>query len=173
VAPWSDMVEVYWGGPCQFFVTPVGADEVGVAMLCGDPLHRIDQFLPHYPELARRLRGASQTSRDRGGSTTTFRLRKLFRGRIALVGDASGSVDALGGDGLSLCFQQAVALADAIAHCDLGAYQSGHRRLWRGPAVFANLMLLMGRLPRVRRVVWKQLESRPTLFSRALALHSG
>ncbi|MBV8200576.1 MAG: NAD(P)/FAD-dependent oxidoreductase [Acidobacteria bacterium] len=31
--PWSDMVEVHWGPRCEAYVTPVGPEEVGVAML--------------------------------------------------------------------------------------------------------------------------------------------
>ena len=33
VEPWSDLVEVYWADGCEAYVTPVGAREVGVAML--------------------------------------------------------------------------------------------------------------------------------------------
>ena len=38
-------------------------------------------------------------------------LPAVARGRVALVGDASGTVDAVTGHGLSLSFQQAIHLA--------------------------------------------------------------
>jgi flavin-dependent dehydrogenase len=48
---------------------------------------------------------------------------------VALVGDASGSVDAITGEGLCLLFQQAVALAAALEAGDLALYQAEHRRI--------------------------------------------
>jgi flavin-dependent dehydrogenase len=34
--PWSDLVEVHWGPGCEAYVTPVGPNEVGVALLWED-----------------------------------------------------------------------------------------------------------------------------------------
>ena len=58
--------------------------------------------------------------------TFTTRLSHVCRGSIALVGDASGSVDAITGDGLHLAFLQALALADAFEANDLAAYEAKH-----------------------------------------------
>ena len=43
---------------------------------------------------------------------------------MALVGDASGTVDAVTGHGLSLSFQQAIPLAEAMRLGDLAHYQT-------------------------------------------------
>ncbi len=108
------MVEVYWGARGQVYVTPVGPDEIGVALLTRDPHLRLDACLSEFPALDRRLRGAVLTSTERGAITASRQLQRVFRGSTALVGDASGSVDAITGDGLSLAFCQATALADAL-----------------------------------------------------------
>jgi menaquinone-9 beta-reductase len=170
--PWTSMVEVYWGDRCQLYVTPVSADEVGVAILTRDSHLRLDRALREFPVLERRLRAASDAGMERGAITTTRCLRRVFRDRTVLIGDASGSVDAIAGDGLSMSFVQAFALADAVAAGNLGAYQAKHRSLARRPALMAGLLLLLDRAPRLRRFVWRGLAFEPSLFSRMLAAHT-
>ncbi len=172
MAPWTSMVEVYWGDRCQVYVTPVSADEVGVAILTRDSHLRIDRALSEFPTLERRLRGASDAGMERGAITGTRCLRRVFRDRTVLIGDASGSVDAIAGDGLSLSFVQALALADAVAAGDLRAYQARHRSLALRPALMAGLLLLLDRTPRLRRLVWRGLALEPSLFTLMLAAHT-
>jgi flavin-dependent dehydrogenase len=172
MAPWTSMVEVYWGHRCQLYVTPVAADEVGVAILTRDSHLRLDCALREFPALQRRLRSASEAGTERGAITTTRRLRRVFRDRTVLIGDASGSVDAIAGEGLSMSFVQAFALADAVAAGDLRPYQAKHCSLARRPALMAGLLLLLDRAPRLRRIVWRGLAFEPSLFSRMLAAHT-
>ena len=61
---------------------------------------------------------------------------------VALVGDASGSVDAITGEGLSLSFLQAEALAGAMVENDLSMYQRAHKKMARRPTFMARLLLL-------------------------------
>ena len=56
-------------------------------------------------------------------------LQNVYNGNIALVGDASGSVDAITGEGLRLAFSQALVLAKSMKHGDLSEYQRKHRQL--------------------------------------------
>ena len=58
-----------------------------------------------------------------------------------MIGDASGSVDAIAGEGLGLSFRQALALARAFKAGDLSRYQAAHRKLARGPSLMASLLL--------------------------------
>ena len=51
----------------------------------------------------------------RGTPALTRRLERVHRDNVALVGDASGSVDAITGAGLCLAFQQAERLGEALA----------------------------------------------------------
>jgi flavin-dependent dehydrogenase len=92
---------------------------------------------------------------------------------VALIGDASGSVDAITGEGLCLAFRQAVALADALEAGDLRLYQAEHRRLARRPAFMADFMLLLDRLPYLRGRALRVLSRNPHIFERLLAMHVG
>ena len=170
---WTDYMEIYWGPACQMYVTPVGGGEVCTALITRDPHLRIDAAMAHFPELACRLKGASITSDERGAVTATRRLKRVYRGHIALIGDASGSVDAITGEGMSLSFRQAFALSDALAAGNLEQYQATHRRMARRPTFMAQLMLLLDRFPRARPHVLRLFAAEPVIFERLLAVHAG
>lgn len=123
VAPWTDLVEVHWGRHAEAYVTPVAPDLVGVALLGPAPLD-VDRELAAMPALASRLAGGAVDAADRGAGPLRQRTLARTAGRVLLVGDASGYVDALTGEGLRLGFAQAVA---AVAHLDDPA---GYERAW-------------------------------------------
>jgi flavin-dependent dehydrogenase len=173
LSPWTDYMEIYWGSGLQMYVTPVNRSEVCVALITRDAHLRLEHALPQFPELRQRLDGALASSMERGAITASRSLRRVFRGRAILIGDASGSVDAITGEGLSLSFHQAVALADALAAGDIAAYQAEHRRLARRPNFMANLMLSLDRFPVLRRRVLRALASEPEIFANMLAMHVG
>jgi flavin-dependent dehydrogenase len=170
---WSSHVDIHWGDGCQFYITPVSSQEIGVALLSRDSHLRVADALPRFPDLARRLASASATSRELGACTLTRHLRRVTMGRVALVGDASGSVDAITGDGITLAFQQAEALAGALAADDLNLYETEHRRISRRPAYMGELLLMLDRCPRIRARALRALSSQPVLFADLLALHTG
>jgi flavin-dependent dehydrogenase len=173
VSPWSDFVEVYWGDGCQIYVTPVGDDEVGVAVLSRDKRLRVDDALPRFPSLAAHLRGAVAVSTERGAVSASRRLKRVTKGNVALIGDASGSVDAVTGEGLSLAFQQAPALAQALSRGDLAAYESAHARIRRTPAMMAEALLLLDGWSGLRNRVLPAMAARPQVFEGMLAGHVG
>src|SRR5262249_39691941 len=105
-APWTDFVEVHWGAKAQLYITPVSSGEVGVVVLSRNPQFRVKDALLHFPSVAVRLRACETTTAERGAATGNFVLPAVHAGRIALLGDASGTVDAITGEGLSLAFQQ-------------------------------------------------------------------
>jgi flavin-dependent dehydrogenase len=172
-APWSDMVEIHWAEGCQLYVTPLGPERVGVAALSRDPQLRVAAALARFPEVARRLRGAEPDSTERGGACASCRLPAVWRGCIALVGDASGSVDAITGDGVSLGFRQALILAGALAAGDLACYGAAHRRIARRPRLMERLLLLLDGHPALRRRVFAAMAADPRLFAGLLAMHTG
>jgi flavin-dependent dehydrogenase len=92
---------------------------------------------------------------------------------VALVGDASGSVDAITGLGLSLAFQQANFLAEALERGNLAHYESAHRKIAFMPALMSRLMLLMDRNAWVRRRAIRLFEDKPGVFSKLLSVHTG
>jgi len=173
IRPWTDVVEVYWADRCQMVVTPSGAQEICVAAISGDPHLRVDQVLGRFPALAERLRGAAPTTRELGDVTSLTRLSAVTRDRVALVGDASGTVDALTGHGLSLGFQQAMHLAQALRRGDLRSYEIAHRKISAMPALMTRLMLLMDGNNWIRRRTLRLFQSKPELFSRLLSIHTG
>jgi menaquinone-9 beta-reductase len=173
VQPWTDFMEIYWGPRCQMYVSPVCSDEICVALLTRDSHLRLDRAMPHFPGLMRKLEGLAMMSEERGGVTATRRLKRIYQGRTVLIGDASGSVDAITGEGISLSLRQALALADALAADDLGWYQTEHRRMARRPAFMAQLMLLLDRFPRARPHVLRLFAAEPVIFERLLAVHAG
>lgn len=173
VRPWTDMVEVYWAEGCQMFVTPTGEQEVGVAVFSRDPQLRVEEALPRFPALAEKLQNAPPASKELGDTTSLRRLPEVTVGCIALAGDASGTVDALTGHGLSLAFQQAIALAGALHAENLSPYEAAHRKIAAMPVAMTRLMLLMEGSDLIRQKALRLFEQTPNLFSRLLSLHSG
>jgi flavin-dependent dehydrogenase len=125
--PWSEFVEVLWTPHGEFYVTPIGANEVGVALLATRGEH-FDDALAATPDLAARLRGVAAASDLRGAGPLRQRTRRRVAGRVLLVGDASGYVDALTGEGLRIGFAQARAAVAAVRHGDPGSYEAAWER---------------------------------------------
>jgi flavin-dependent dehydrogenase len=170
-APWSDCVEVHWR-PCeQLYVTPLGDDEVGVALLTGRRGRKLSDALPDFPAVASRLAGAARTSSMRGAVTRTRGLREVIRGNVAVLGDASGSVDAVTGEGLLSALQQALALADAIAVGEPQRYAAAHRQISQRPQRIARLLLLLDRYPWLERQFVARMAKRPESFAALLRVH--
>ena len=162
--PWTELMEIYWGPACQIYVTPIGSNEVCVALIARTPDVRLDEALPRFPLLASHLAGAPASSNERGAVTATSRLKAVARGNVALVGDASGSVDAITGEGLCQAFQQSAALADAMSAGDLARYARQHRKIAFRPALMADMMLSMDRWPVIRRRALGAMAAQPAMF---------
>ena len=172
IEPWSNLVEVYWTDLGQMYITPVGHDEINVAFLTRRTGLRLNEVLPHFPEIRDRLAGAGFT-RVKGAVTATRKLRAIQRNRIALIGDASGSVDPVTGEGLALAFQQAMELADAMQRDDLAVYEAAHRRISRLPHVMAELLLAMDAHPNLRHRVFRAFSTDQNLFQQIIEVHTG
>jgi len=173
VAPWTDRMEVYWSDRCQGYATAVSDEQVCVALASHNPDLRFDEGLKLLPTLCARLRGAETTSALRGALTGNRRFHRVWCGSVALIGDASGTVDAITGEGLGLAFSQAMALADCFESGDLAPYQAAHRKLAQRPWWMARLMLTLDSRPRLQRRTLQVFEKRPEIFRRLLALHVG
>src|ERR1019366_9352933 len=151
MAPWTEFMEIHWGDRCQLYITPVAEDEVCMVLISSDPHLRLGQALAQFPAVGQRVGNLAALPGERGAVSASRRLRAVWRGNVALVGDASGSVDAITGEGLCLLFQHAAALAAALERGDLSLYQSEHRRVGRRAGLMARLMLLLDRNARLRR----------------------
>jgi flavin-dependent dehydrogenase len=173
IAPWSEYMEIHWGQGRQFYMTPVAADEICLVLMSRDPHLRIPDALPRFPALQERLSGVSAVTPERGSFAGTRRLKRITRGHIALIGDASGTVDAITGEGVCLAFQQSIALAAALESGDLSGYETEHARLSRRPVFMAGFMLMLDRSAWLRRRALGSFAARPDLFSKLLAAHVG
>jgi flavin-dependent dehydrogenase len=173
VAPWSEYMELHWGDRCQFYVTPIDSQAVCLALISRDPHLRMADALPLFPDLLKRLGDAPALTQERGAVSATRKLERVTAGQVALVGDASGSVDAITGEGLCLLFHEADALGGAMAAGDLALYERAHRRISRRPRFMSDLLLLLDRQRGIRRGVIHAMAAHPPIFQRMLALHVG
>jgi flavin-dependent dehydrogenase len=181
MAPWSEFMEIYWGLRAQAYVTPVDRNEVCVVLISRERGMNFGSVERQFPKLAARLKSASLTGAERGAVTMMQKLRRVYRqpiahqqaAPVALIGDASGSVDAITGEGLSLGFRQAIALAKALEAGDLCQYQVAHRRLARRPARMGRLMLLLDEYAGLRERTLRAFRSDARIFARLLAVHVG
>lgn len=173
IQPWSDYVEVHWGRAGQIYVTPVGTDCVCVVFVSRDSHVNRSDILADFPEISRRLRDAPEVSVHRGALTASRKLRRVANEFTALVGDASGSVDSITGEGLGMSFRQAQALAECIQSGSLDAYAHLHEKIGKLPHAMGNLMLTMDRWPALERRAMQVLSSDPALMHDLLSAHLG
>ncbi len=172
VAPWTDYMELHWGAGCQIYLTPIGPQEVCAALISRDPHLRLEEALSQFPQLAARLRGAPPLTAERGAVTANCTLPRVYRGNVALVGDASGSVDAITGEGLCLAFHPGDrASRSSLASGGLASYQVAHRRLARRPTMMSKLMLGMDRRGWLRKPAFRAMAAEPRIFQTLLSFH--
>lgn len=170
-------VEVHWGPHGQAYITPTafnnGRTEICISAMTHDPHARLARILDSLPSLHHLLRDAEPLTAERGCLTLTRRLPHVTRSTVALIGDASGSVDAITGEGLALAFRQALLLADSLAAGTLRLYESRHATLVALPRRMARLLLLLDRCPRLRARTLRTFATHPGLFQSLLAVHVG
>ncbi len=128
--PWTDTVEVTWAADAECYVTPVADDLVGVAVLSSRRGGFADQ-LAAFPAVAERLRGAQPASDVRGAGPLRQDTRARVAGRVLLVGDAAGYVDALTGEGLAASFAAAAELVRCVLTDRPGDYERAWSRVTR------------------------------------------
>jgi len=89
-------------------------------------------------------------------------------GRIALVGDAAGYLDALTGEGLCLGLRQARSLANCILEERLGDYPNEHRAIKRRHHYLVSGLLWLIQRPVLRKRVFRALLASPEQFAAVL-----
>lgn len=163
IAPWSDTVEVYWAHDTEAYVTPVAEDSVGVAVLTSRQ-GKFDDQLKAFPALAARL-GSAPHGTDRAAGPLRQRVKSRSAGRVMLVGDAAGYVDALTGEGLGIAFGGAELLVKAVLTDNPGDYDHEWRKMSRRyRALTAGLLQASGCSP-VRSVIVPAASALPKAFS--------
>lgn len=162
VEPWTDHVEVHWSAVAEAYVTPVAHDLVGVAVLTTSRRPYLDQ-LRDFPQLAERLAGRPM-SQVRGAGPLRQRSRRRVDGRVLLVGDASGYVDALTGEGIALGLAQGRAAVAAVLARDPQRYARAWRKVsWRYQ-VLTGALLHASQAGWSRRAIVPAAAALPALF---------
>ncbi len=122
VAPWTDLIEVHWTPGVEAYVTPVSADEIGIAVL-GPAGTDYGAAIASIPELSERIGHSMPASSLRGAGPFHQRAARRSSGRVMLIGDASGYVDAITGEGIRVGLAQAQAAVECIAADRPGYYE--------------------------------------------------
>lgn len=172
-------VEVHWTEGVEAYLTPTGPGRCGLAFLWesrpGTP-ERFEDLLARFPELTARVAGARTISDVRGAGPLWRRVNSCVAGRVVLLGDAAGYVDAITGEGLTLAFTSAEALARVLPAAVRGEprglrrFARVHARLFRKYAWSAGGLVWLSRHPRWRARVIQLLARAPFAFRQALAL---
>lgn len=152
IAPWTDMIEVHWASNVEAYVTPLAPDLVGVALLGPRGLDYAAE-LSTIPGLAARLTGVPVDGPVRGAGPLRQRTTRRTFGRVLLVGDASGYVDALTGEGLRLGFAQAHAAVRAISAGDIRSYEREWARETRDFRLITGALVAAAASPLRSRIV--------------------
>lgn len=164
LAPWTDLVEVYWSPDAEAYVTPVGPDRVGIALLFRGQ-GRFDEWLERFPHLAERLRGAPIASQTRGAGPLLQRASGRVAGRVLLVGDAAGYVDALTGEGINVGLASAAAAVECIERGRPDDYERQWHRLSRAYRMLTRGLLWASSRPLLRSRIVPAAQRSPGLFA--------
>lgn len=150
VAPWSDLVEVHWAPGAEAYVTPVDPGLVGVAVLTTARGPYADQ-LARFPALAARL--TDPVGGVRGAGPLRQRVASRVHGRVLLVGDAAGYVDALTGEGLAIAWASAAELVACVAADRPAEYERRWRRASRRYRLLTGGLLWARNRPLLSRAI--------------------
>lgn len=189
--PWSDNVEVHWAGDAEAYVTPCGREEVGVAVLwaaeekkSGGGRRLMESMLSRFPRLSASLQGAEPSAAARAIGPMHQVARSPIGDGVALVGDASGYLDAITGEGISLALAKVEALYDSIGTWmlsndslptarELQRYSRRISGMVRQHRRITRLVLLLSRNPRLAERAVKGLGRQPQLFRWLLSANMG
>ncbi|SMQ62788.1 NAD(P)/FAD-dependent oxidoreductase [Agreia sp. VKM Ac-1783] len=169
IEPWTDLVEVHWVADAEAYVTPLAGGLVGVAVL-GPPRTDFDEVLGRIPELNARLRDAGAEEGLRGAGPLRQRSSARSVGRVLLLGDASGYVDALTGEGIRVGLAHARAAVESIVGQparQAKAYDREWSRVSRDFRVITSGLLAAAQSP-LRPLIVPAARAMPALFGAAV-----
>ncbi|WP_405775775.1 NAD(P)/FAD-dependent oxidoreductase [Streptomyces sp. NBC_00859] len=165
-APWTDLVEVHWSPYGEAYVTPVGDELVGVAVLSRSR-RGYDEHLAGFPGLRSALAGP-HASTVRGAGPLRQRVRRRVAGRVLFVGDAAGYVDALTGEGIALALATAGAAVRCLAAGRPADYERAWHRLTRRHRVLTGALLSFSGSPRTAGLIVPAAARMPAVFAAAV-----
>lgn len=168
IAPWSDYVEVHWAPGAEAYVTPVADDCVGIALLTSRR-GGFDCHLEEFPALRDRIKGHPHDP-DRAAGPLRQKVSNRSAGRILLVGDAAGYVDAFTGEGLGLAFGAAELLVQSVIADRPADYDRQWRRMTRRYRALTAALLRTSTHAPVRAGIVPVAHALPNVFARLVNL---
>jgi len=165
--PWTDVVEVHWSAVGEAYVTPISDREIGVALL-GPRGWSFDEAISTFPALAQRLDGVAWTTSARGAGPLRQKVSSPVRGRVLLVGDAAGYVDALTGEGLRIGLACAQAAVQSVVTERPQDYPRRWRSLTREYRWLTGGLVAATRLPAARHLLVPVAARLPRVFGAAV-----
>jgi flavin-dependent dehydrogenase len=163
IAPWSDYVEVHWAPGAEAYVTPVADNCVGVAVLKSRK-GGFDHHLAEFPELRDRIADRPHEP-DRAAGPLRQRVSSRAAGRVLLVGDAAGYVDALTGEGLGLAFGAAELLVKSVVAERPDTYDRRWRQMTRRYRALTAALLEASSHAPLRSGIVPAAAALPTVFA--------
>ncbi len=133
-------------------MTPVSDSLVGVAVL-GSRRTPLKDSLSDFPDLGERLAHREVVTSVMGAGPLRQRATSPLSGRVLLVGDASGYVDALTGEGIALGLAHARAAVATIRAGRPADYEREWRRATRRYAVMTHVLVQATRPAWTRRLL--------------------
>jgi flavin-dependent dehydrogenase len=165
IRPWTDVVEVHWGRTAEAYVTPVSDELIGVALLFGAVPASYDELLQEFPLLHSRLRSAAPVGEVLGAGPLRRRVSSRTVGRVLLLGDAAGYVDALTGEGLAVGLAGARAAVQCIAADRVSDYDRAWRSLTRRSRVLTEGLVGLALHGPTRRAIVPFAQAAPRVFA--------
>jgi menaquinone-9 beta-reductase len=189
LSPWSNFVEVHWGNGIEAYITPLGRNLTGAAFLWNPACYKkvqggeylLDSLLEPFPELKSKFNAASLKGTIQAVGPLQRNTSSTIANRVLLVGDASGYVDAITGEGISLALAQALSLEKTVVPIlkkDIPSLNVGHladyallnKRLQRNYRFFTDLAMVLSGRPKLTGFAINLLRAYPQLFQRLVTL---
>ncbi len=181
--PW---VDIHFERDCELYLTPVGPNEMNVAVLArkpfmasfaGDLAGNLGSLLESHGSLAGSWEPSSKAM---AAGPFGRRAWRPWRGNVVLVGDAAGFFDGITGEGMSLALVSArhcaLAVDRYLAEAGFEAFRR-YARIRRGLARNSDLLggvsLALGERPALAEWSVRNLARRPATFDRLAAINAG
>ena len=187
ITPWTNLVEVHWSKDMEAYVTPVSPNTVGVAVLSHSELISswqkpiyLKETLQIFSDLSQKLLLSEAKDQLIGIGPLHQTVKRTGTGKVVLVGDAAGYLDAITGEGISNAMEQAL-LMDRILEKQKEKprlnelvidYSNQLPALMRSYYWLTRLTLLLHRRPSLVNQVVKVFQKTPWLFNYLLDLNS-
>jgi 2-polyprenyl-6-methoxyphenol hydroxylase-like FAD-dependent oxidoreductase len=177
--PWSSHVEVYFAPGLEAYITPCGPEQTNVTFLWHknpDQAPCFENLLTYFPGILEKIKNTECISQERAIGPLEHRCTMPMADGIALVGDASGYLDAITGEGNSIALSEAQVLAKIIKQAlsssrpiisseYLKPYVKAHKFIVKKYYTNTRLLLRLARYPRLMDnfIAWG--EKYPRAFS--------